>query len=69
MRPFGLCSTVPLQGRNDCVVPDLSFCQEACSVSEVAALGCHVSEGASIMRSSWAYCIWVSLSRPTATTR
>ncbi|MNV38855.1 hypothetical protein D3C71_1304180 [compost metagenome] len=51
------------------MVPALSFCHRACKVNDVAALGCHVRDGASIRRSSGAYCTWVSLSRPTATTR
>ncbi|MCY1370468.1 hypothetical protein D9M69_575600 [compost metagenome] len=50
-------------------MPARSFCQVAWNVSEVAALGRQVRDGASSRRSSGAYCTWVSLSRPKAMTR
>ncbi|MCY1366593.1 hypothetical protein D9M69_534970 [compost metagenome] len=57
-RPNGAGSKVPSHGRNCELLPLLSFCHRPCSVSEVAALGRQVSDGAITLRSSgtWSTC-------------
>lgn len=50
--PLMFGRTVPCHGKNCAVLPVLSFCHRACSVSEVAAFGRQVSDGMMSERSS-----------------
>ena len=68
-RPLGLASTVPCQGKNCAVTPLSSFWYSPSSVSEVAALGRQVSEGAISARSSGTWSTCVPALRDSATRR
>ena len=67
--PYWLGSCVPCHGKKPMSEPLLSFWCKACKVSEVSALGFHVSDGISTMRSSLTWSNCEPLSRPTATRR